>query len=141
MPMIESFRGVAFPWLCDQMGHLTTFRYVEMFDVASYHLMHALGERPQEGTAQLGWADVNQSIDYKAEVRVGALVLIRSGVLRTGRSSFVAQHVMTDPDGETVHAVLTATTVRFDLLERKSAPLPDFLLTNAMPLMVSGTGN
>lgn len=140
MPMIECFRGVAFPWLCDQMGHLTTFRYVEMFDVASYHLMHALGERPQEGSAGLGWADVNHSIDYKAEVKVGALVLIRSGVLRTGRSSFVAQHVMTDPDGEIIHAVLTATTVRFDLLERKSAPLPDFLLTNALQLMVPGTG-
>lgn len=129
MPMIETYRGVAFPWLCDQMGHLTTFRYVEMFDVASYHLMHALGDRPTPH-AGLGWADVNHSIDYKAEVAIGALLLIRSGVVRTGRSSIVTQHVMTCPDGAVEHAVLTATTVRFDLVARKSAPLPDDFRTS-----------
>lgn len=136
MPMMESYRGIAFPWLCDQMGHLTTSRYVEMFDVASYHLMHALGERTESRDTDMGWADVNHSVDYKCEVGIGALVLIRSGVLRTGRSSFAAQHIMTDPGRQKVHAVLTATTVRFDLIERKSAPLPDFLLTNAQAFMI-----
>ncbi|MFN3817668.1 acyl-CoA thioesterase [Blastomonas sp.] len=136
MPMIETYRGVAFPWLCDQMGHLTTFRYVEMFDVASYHLMHALGDRPTRHT-ELGWADVNHSIDYKAEVAIGALLLIRSGVVRTGRSSIVTQHVMTGPDGEVEHAVLTATTVRFDLVARKSVPLPDYFLTSCEAYLVA----
>ncbi|MFN3472700.1 MAG: acyl-CoA thioesterase [Blastomonas sp.] len=136
MPMIETYRGVAFPWLCDQMGHLTTFRYVEMFDVASYHLMHALGDRPAAHTGELGWADVNHSIDYKAEVAIGALLLIRSGVVRTGRSSIVTQHVMSDPDGAVEHAVLTATTVRFDLVARKSAPLPEHMRTGCEALQV-----
>ena len=136
MPMIETYRGVAFPWLCDQMGHLTTFRYVEMFDVASYHLMHALGDRPAAQIGELGWADVNHSIDYKAEVAVGGLLLIRSGVVRTGRSSIVTQHVMTDPDAEVEHAVLTATTVRFDLVARKSAPLPEYFRTGCEAFQV-----
>lgn len=138
MAMMETFRGVAFPWLCDQMGHLTTSRYVEMFDVASYHLMHALGDRPSAELDRMGWADVNHSIDYKAEVGIGALVLIRSGVLRTGRTSIVTTHVMTDPDGELIFAVLTATTVRFDLTSRKSAPLPELLLSHCKALMTGG---
>jgi len=29
--------GVAHPWLCDSMGHLTSRHYVAMFDDASYH--------------------------------------------------------------------------------------------------------
>ncbi|MDM7955759.1 thioesterase family protein [Blastomonas sp.] len=137
MPMIETYRGVAFPWLCDQMGHLTTFRYVEMFDVASYHLMHALGDRPAAQAGELGWADVNHSIDYKSEVAIGALLLIRSGVVRTGRSSIVTRHIMTDPDAGVEHAVLTATTVRFDLVARKSAPLPDLIRAGCEALHIA----
>ncbi|WP_156318091.1 thioesterase family protein [Blastomonas sp. AAP25] len=137
MPMIETHRAVAFPWLCDQMGHLTTFRYVEMFDVASYHLMHALGDRPAGQNAELGWADVNHTIDYKAEVAIGALLLIRSGVVRTGRNSIVTRHVMTDPDATIEHAILTATTVRFDLVARKSAPLPEAILAGCEALTIA----
>lgn len=123
MAMVETFRGVGFPWLTDQMGHLTTSRYLEMFDVAAYHLAHriGLGHRPAE---QVGLADVRHEIDYRAEVPLGGLVLIRSGVLKSGTSSFRARHVMTDADGETVHAVLEAVTVRFDLAARSATPLP-----------------
>jgi acyl-CoA thioesterase FadM len=135
MAMIETYRGVVSPWLADQMGHLTTSKYVEMFDVASYHLMHALGDRPATDRT-MGWADVRHTIDYKAEVGVGALVLIRSGVLKTGRTSFSARHVMTDPDGEVLHAVLEAATVRFDLVARKASPLPEGFAGRAAGLMI-----
>ena len=43
MKMIECYRGVVHPWLCDAMGHLTTRHYVGMFDDAGYHLLAALG--------------------------------------------------------------------------------------------------
>ena len=136
MPATETFRGVVYPWLTDQMGHLTVSRYVEMFDTACYHLFHALG-MPFVGNEALGWADVRHEIDYRREAGAGALVLIRSGVLGHGRSSLRARHVMTDPDGGVVHAVMDSTTVRFDLLKRKSVPLPPDFADRAAPLTIT----
>lgn len=140
MPIVETFRGVAFPWLCDQMGHLTTSRYVEMFDVASYHLFWKIGlEHDAEG--QFGLADVRQEIDYSREVPLGALVLIRSGVLEVGRSSIRCRHVMSGTDGLTVHAVLEAVTVRFDLHIRKSVALPGEVSGLAQDCMIREDNN
>ena len=136
--MIETYRGVVFPWLADQMGHLTTSRYVEMFDVAAYHLAHRLGLGPDR-TGRFGLADVRQEIDYKVEVPVGALVLIRSGILSSGRSSYRARHMMTSPDRRDTHAVLEAVTVRFDLIQRKSAPLPPDFADRAAEVAVERT--
>jgi acyl-CoA thioesterase FadM len=137
MALVETYRGVVFPWLADQMRHLTTSRYVEMFDVASYHLLHRLrfGYDP---SANLGLADVRHEIDFKAEVAVGGLVLIRSGVISFGRSSFRARHVMTDADGAIVHAVMEAVTVHFDLAARKAIPLPPDFAARAAAVMVDG---
>lgn len=125
----ETYRGVVFPWLCDQMGHLTTSRYVEMFDVASYHFMHLIKAPPTD--SEMGFADVRQEIDYRDEVRAGALVLIKSALLRVGRTSFRARHVMSDPDENRVHAVMEAVTVRFDLKARQASPLPEFFSASA----------
>lgn len=136
MPLIETYRGVAYPWLSDQMGHLTTSKYVEMFDVAFYHLAHHLGVG-YDASSGIGLADVRQEIDYKREVQVGSLVLVRSGVVSIGRSSFRSRHIMMDADGREVHAELTATTVRFDLSRRKSIPLPADFVRRAEPLMVA----
>jgi acyl-CoA thioester hydrolase len=134
--MMETYRGIAFPWLCDHQGHLTTSQYLLMFDIAAYHLMDRLqggiGDAPD-----LGWADVRHEIDYKSEVAVGALVLVRSGVVRLGRTSITHRHVMTSTDGATVHAMLQAVTVRFDRAARSAAPLPELLKANSEPLLIS----
>lgn len=127
--MIETFRGVVFPWLTDQMGHLTTSKYAEMFDVATYHLLDALGD--SAGAGETGWADVRQVFEYKAEVRCGALVLIRSAPIAMGRRSFTALHTMTNPSGEIVHATMEAVTVRFDLVARKAIALSEAFVTAA----------
>ena len=130
---IETCRAVAFSWLCDQNGHLNTSKYVEMFDVAFYHLVHALGAPPGQRDG-LGWANVLQALEYRAEVGLGAPVLIRSGIIETGRTSFRSRHVMTDPDQAVVHAILQEKTVRFDLSARRSAPLPEGFVERAKAL-------
>jgi acyl-CoA thioesterase FadM len=122
--MIETYRGVAFPWLCDQMGHLTTFRYVEMFDTASYHFGYMLGIK-LDPSGGLGQADVRQEVDYKAEVAAGSLVLVRSGIVSLGTKSYRSRHVMTAPGGDVEFARMEAVTVFFDLKARRAAPFPD----------------
>lgn len=135
----ETFRGVVHPWLCDTMGHLNVRHYMAMFDDASFQLLgliaggaHALEEQG------LGWADVKHVVQYGREVRAGALVLVRSSVLRVGNTSIVAAHEMADAiEGESL-ATLEAVTVLFDLRARKAAALPEPLRARAAALMASG---
>lgn len=134
---IETFRGVAYPWLCDMMGHLTTQYYVGMFDQASWHLFLALGFSPETiARTQLGWADVKNLIEYKREVPMGGLVRIESGITRVGTKSIEAFHVMRNAATGQLHATMLAATVHFDLKARKGIPLPDDLKAKARALLV-----
>jgi len=106
-----------------------------MFDVATHHFFHLMGLPPVN--AQFGLADVRQEIDYLAEAPMGALLLIRSGLLKVGGSSIRTRHVMTDPHGTITHAVLETVTVRLDMAARKSAPFPSEFASRAQQLMLS----
>jgi acyl-CoA thioesterase FadM len=136
--MIETYRGVAFPWLCDHMGHLTTFRYVEMFDIASYHFGHMLGI-DLDPAGGIGQADVRQEVDYKAEVAVGTLLLVRSGIVSLGSKSYRSRHVMTAPGRDVEFARLEAVTVFFDLKARRAAPFPDGFAAAAKAHLIAVT--
>lgn len=120
--MIETYRGVVFPWLCDQQGHLTTSQYMLMFDVASYHLLDHL-TRGLDEPSTLSWADVRHEVDYRAEVKVGALVVVRSMVARLGGKSITHSHLLQSTDGTVTHAALLATTVRFDTAARQGVTI------------------
>lgn len=128
--MIETCRAVAFPWLCDQVGHLNTSKYVEMFDVAAHHLFNHIGA-PAGGMGMLAWADVRHEIDYRNEVAVGGLVVIDSTVLQVGRTSLKARHLMRDAGRTREHAVMVAVTVCFDTAQRQAAPLPSEIAERA----------
>lgn len=120
----ETYRGVAHPWQCDVMGHLTTRFYAAMFDDASYHFTAYLGGYVSaEGSERLGWADVRLETDFLAELRAGDLTLIRSRPLRIGSKSMTTLHEMENLKSGAIAARLTMTTVRFDLDRRKAAPL------------------
>ena len=126
--MIDTFRGVAQPWLCDIMGHLNVRNYVGHFDDAGWHFLAALGLRPDVTNASgHGWADVRATIEYKHEVRLGELFRIKTGLVRLGTTSLTLSHVMSDPAERVLHATMEVVTVYFDLKARKAVPLPDHL--------------
>jgi acyl-CoA thioesterase FadM len=131
---METYRGVVFPWLCDQQGHLTTSQYLLMFDQASYHFFDAL-TRDAGDPPELSWADVRHEIDYRAEVVVGALVLVVSTIERVGSKSLTARYVMTSTDRLTVFAELRATSVRFDKARRTGVVLSDAVRTAAIAFL------
>lgn len=119
--MIETYRGQAHPWLCDVMQHLNTRHYMAMFDDASMHFLSFLqGESPRVTVDSQGWADVKVTLELLAEVPLGHLVKIRTGVVRLGTKSITYRSVMTDPSGSVAHAVCETVTVAFDLRERKA---------------------
>ncbi|MEO1089775.1 MAG: acyl-CoA thioesterase [Pseudomonadota bacterium] len=129
---IETFRGVAHPWLCDAFGHLNTRHQMAMFDDAGFHFLHAIGPTAAAMSAERkGWADVRLEVDLKDEVPFGSLVVIRSHLIKVGRTSLTYAHAMHSADDDRLHTSMQITTVHFDLELRKAAPLPAVVLEKA----------
>ena len=132
---IETFRGVAHPWLCDVFEHLNTRHQMAMFDDAGFHLLNAIGpDATTLAVERRGWADVRLEVDLADEVPKGALVVVRSHVVRLGRSSVTHAHAMHGLDDDRVHSRLQVVTVFFDLEARKAAPLPELVRERAAAL-------
>jgi acyl-CoA thioester hydrolase len=135
MKMIECYRGVVHPWLCDAMGHMTTRHYVGMFDDAGYHLLAALGFAASHIDNGVGFADVRHVITYKAELRVGELLLIRCGVLRVGETSLTALYRMEALESGATAAEMEVVMVQFDLRKRQSMSVLPEIRTKAEAFM------
>ncbi|RWQ64846.1 MAG: hypothetical protein EOS85_34505, partial [Mesorhizobium sp.] len=66
---IDSFIGVAQPWLCDEFGHMNRRFYAAMFDDATLVVLRFLDVDDRQDS--LGWADV------RTETRAPMLVPLR----------------------------------------------------------------
>ncbi|WP_425987638.1 acyl-CoA thioesterase [Ensifer sp. R-19] len=121
---LTTYVGVAHSWMCDTMGHMNVRHYAAMFDDASFQLLgHIAGVETESGR---GWADVRSEVEYKHETKAGALISIRSCVIKLGRSSVTFEQIMSGTLDGIVHAVNRTTTVRFDLEARAAIALePD----------------
>jgi acyl-CoA thioester hydrolase len=120
---IETFRGVAYPWLCDSMGHMNTQHYCAMFDTATFHFLAGLTGFRKLKSAGLGWADRKQTITYESELLAGELVIVRTNALRIGRTSVSYMHRMRNVETDALHATCENVTVLFDLTKREAVPL------------------
>ena len=130
---LSVFKGLAQPWECDSLGHLTTRFYVAMFDDASYHLLFEVfgwsGASDDEG--RRAFVDVRHVIDYVDEVRAGELLEISATLTAVGNKSIKAAYTMRKREGNGVAATLEATYVLFDLQARKALALDDTLREQA----------
>jgi len=133
------YQGVAHPWLCDVMGHMTTRHYVAMFDDASYHfLFKVFGWTPEQVERdQLGWADVKHEINYNAEVASGDLLQISAQFLKLGGKSVVIRYRMYNLTKNEEAATLESTSVLFDMAARKAATLTEEMRSQASGFLVS----
>ena len=125
--MIETFRGIAHPSLCDSLGHLNTRSYFNVFDDASFRLFDALGDPCDVLQAQRrSWADIKAEIEYKAEIPLGRTFFVRSGIVALGGRSVTFRHeMMSGEGGSMLCATMQAVSVFFDLAARKATPRPD----------------
>ncbi|MCW0002190.1 acyl-CoA thioesterase [Pararhizobium sp. YC-54] len=133
---LVTYVGVAHPWMCDIMGHMNVRHYAAMFDDASFQLLgHIAGAESLADTSR-GWADVRSEVEYKHETRAGALLTIRSRVVRAGRSSVTFDQVMSGSLDGVVHAINRTVSVRFDLVGRRTVALDADMLARAAALQV-----
>ena len=132
--MIVAHKGVAHPWLCDVMGHMTTRYYVGMFDDASYHFLAEVFGWEAGGEAP-GWADVKHTIEYQDEVGSGDLLEVRGQLEKVGGKSITVRYEMHNLTRKTLAASLESVSVYFDLKARKAVAIPDDLRGRAAPFL------
>lgn len=125
--MISVYKGVAHPWLCDVLGHMTTRHYVAMFDDASYHLLNQVfaWDSAQAADSVLGWVDVKHVIEYQEEVGAGDLLEVSGEIARLGTKSITVHYQMYNINRKQLAATLESTCVLFNTVARKAVVLPD----------------
>ncbi len=140
--MHSVYKGVAHPWQCDVLGHLTTRFYVAMFDDAAYHYLHTIfgWTANADPDGRLSWADVRHTLDYKAEVMPGDLLEIRADVVKIGGKSLTVAYEMIRLGDNEIVATLESVMVLFDRQARQSESLSDELRQQANKFLLQPTG-
>lgn len=137
--MISVYKGVAHPWNCDVLGHMTTRFYVAMFDDASYHFIHEIfgwkGNQSDDG--QLALVDVRHVTEYLAEVPEGNLLEVRAGLRKIGTKSLTIQFEMLNLSRGEIAATQESTSVLFDMQSRQGVVIPDELRDRATMFLLS----
>jgi len=131
LKMVETFRGVAYPWLCDSMGHMNTQHYCALFDGATFHYLARMGGPRHLKESRRGWVDAKQSIEYRREILAGDLLVISTAMTRVGRSSLGFRHELADLEDGALRASSEHVVVHFDLDKRVSLTLPEALAAKA----------
>ncbi len=131
---VETYRGVAYPWNCDSMGHMNTQFYAALYDGASFHFLSMLAPYGELKRSGLGWADVRQLIEYKHEVPSGSLLIVRTTLKRLGNKSVEYRHELRNTETDLLHSTSEQVTVLFDLTERAAAPLNEAIRRRAAAL-------
>ena len=135
---LEVFQGVAHPWMCDAMQHLTTRHYMALFDDASYHFLFKVfgWTASQVQTEGLGFADVKHVIDYHAEVASGELLTISAELTKLGGKSMTVSYQMRNRATGELLATLVSTSVLFDTVARRAVAISDEWRALAAPFLV-----
>jgi acyl-CoA thioester hydrolase len=134
--MLETYRGVVYPWHCDQMGHMNVMWYVGKFDEATWNLFAAVGLTASflRGNGR-GMAAVQQNITYRQECEAGDTVMVRSAVLEMRDKVLRFVHEMRNAESGEVVAVCELTGVHIDAVKRKACAFPQDILQRGRELV------
>lgn len=106
--LVETYRGGIPAWECDAFGHLNIAFYGERFADAAQDLLerHAPGQR---------WRTLGLDTRYERELRAGAGIVIRSGIIAADGVGLRLGHI----------ACNSASGLRTTLVEHHLVPAPD----------------
>ena len=134
--LVETYRGVIYPWQCDHMGHMNVMWYVGKFDEATWNLFAGVGITTaflQE--KRRGMAAVQQNITYRRELVAGDTVAVRSAFLEVRERVVKFVHEMRNAATGEISAICVLTGVQIDAQTRKSCPFPAELAERARGLV------
>jgi acyl-CoA thioester hydrolase len=136
-----TYRGVAYPWHCDHMGHMNVVGYVGKFDEASWNLLAAIGLTGSFfRDSERAIAAVEQAISYKKELRPGDTLVIRSWIVEMREKGMSFAHEMRKADTDELAATCRQTSLLLDAATRKTAAFPSHVRDKAREFLVGTAG-
>lgn len=134
--LILTYRGVVYPWHCDQMGHMNVMWYVGKFDEATWQVFHHIGLTPTFLRDQgRGMAAVRQEISYRRELIAGDVITIRSTVLEMRERVMRFYHEMWNDERDQIAATTILTGVYLDTNSRQATTFPDEIVARAKQMI------
>jgi len=119
--MVETYKGVVYPWQCDHMGHMNVQYYAAKFDEATWQLFGAIYMTPEYlREANRGMVAVEQKTKFKLELLAGDIIEIKSCILEIKEKSIRFYHVMKKSNSNEIVAETELIGVHINTLERKS---------------------
>jgi acyl-CoA thioester hydrolase len=121
-----SYRGVVYPWHLDSMDHMNVQHYTAAFDQSSWILLACVGlDAGYFRDTSSGMAALEQTIQYKAELRAGDVFEIHSSILEVREKTMRLRHEMYKSGTCTLAASTTIVGVHLDMDTRKGSPIPE----------------
>jgi acyl-CoA thioester hydrolase len=135
-----TFRGIVYPWHLDHMQHMNVQHYVSMFDQSSWIFLAMVGlDSRYFREHHSGMAALEQTTQYKSELRCGEMFEIRSALVEVREKTMRVQHNMYKIETGMLAASTSIVGVYIDTETRKSSPLPVEIRERAVTLIASNT--
>jgi len=140
--VIETYRGVVYPWQMDHMDHMNVQFYTARFDEATWHLFAALGMTTGYfKERRRGMAALEQRTLYKQELHPGALIRITSELLEMKPKTVRFLHRMYDTESGAEVATTELVGAHIDTDARKAVPFPDDIVKRQAGFIAAGPGS
>lgn len=138
--MIDTYRGVVYPNQLDQMGHMNVQYFVAKFDEATWHTAAAIGLTAKYFREQnRGMAALEQTNKFKAEVRSGELLIVKSRITWIREKTIRFLHIMYNAESMQEVASSDLLGVHMDMKIRKSCPFPASIIENCTKIFELNT--
>lgn len=127
--MIETLRRPVAPRDCDMLGHMNVAAYVDAVSDAMFSVQIAVGLTPTDMATgrKISFVAARMEVDYRAELHLGDVFVLRSRVLHIGTKSCRFQHFMTRVEDGTLAFEAQNVAVLFDLTTRRALVMPEDL--------------
>ncbi len=134
--LVETYRGVVYPWHCDHMGHMNVMWYTGKFDEATWALLLRVGITPSYLRDRArGMVAVEQAITYRREILAGDVVVVRSAMMEVRDKALRFRHELVNAESGEIAATTQLTGVHLDTKNRKACPIPDEIAVRARALL------
>lgn len=121
----------------DADGSFALAAFVHRFTTANIQALAAIGGTSSYMQAERrGYSTFELALNVSTSPRLGASLLVETGLVHLGNSSIRFVHRMCDPDTGSEFARLGQFGVQLDLDARRPAPLPEALRSAAARLLV-----
>ncbi len=136
---VFTYRGVVYPWHCDQMGHMNVMWYTGKCDEATWAFFAELGlDQAFFSENNRGMAALEIKFTYKAEVLAGEVVQVHTRLNEISSKIIKFTHEMTIGNEGKVAALAEVVGVHMDTKLRKSCAFPQHALEKGYSLLEAG---